>query len=112
MATATSCTKTTWLDFDRKLTNESLSIIGINVRSLSSRYHELVAHLNIIRNKPTMIVLTETWLSENSDIAFDIEGYKSLSIYRDGKGGGIKIYFLDCIKATVIDELSGCSPNV
>ena len=89
---------------------KKLSVLNINIRSIANKFSEFKAHLNSIKNKFTFIVITETWLKEPLDFAFEIEGYKSVSLYRDGRqGGGIKIYHLERIVATFMSELSGCT---
>ena len=55
-------------------------------------------------------MITETWLKSCSDIALEIEGYHSKSLYRMGtSGGGIKIYYLKSINVTVLDSFTVCS---
>ena len=59
----------------------------------------------MLKNKITFLVITETWLNIEKDYALELGGYKSVSIYRNRLGGGIKIYFLDYINVSVIDIL-------
>ena len=64
----------------------------INIRSLAGKFPELVSHLKLINRIFFIVTLVETWLSDATDIAFEIKGYHSFALNRTGrKGGGIKI---------------------
>ena len=101
------CLSTTWGNLGNKFSGGELSLLGINMRSLAGKFSELVGHLNIVKNKFSFIVLCETWLNEGTDVACDLDGYRSFSLYRDARtGGGIKIY-VDCsINAYVVEDLT------
>ena len=106
------CNKITWNGFNEYLLPNSLSVACMNARSLKARYHDLVSHLNILVNCFSFIIITESWLlSKDDDLGFDIEGYKSISVYRGRKGGGIKMYYLNSISANIIDNLTVNSPS-
>ena len=66
-----------WDEIEEKFYLNGLSLIHINMRSLCNKFAELLAHLSLIKNKFTFIILTETWLHENKDFGFEIPGYKS-----------------------------------
>ena len=85
------------------------SILSMNIRSMHNKFSEFKAHLSSSKINFTFIVLTETWASESNDIGFDIEGYKCLSLYRGNnqRGGGIKIYYLENLAVSTIDEETG-----
>ena len=101
-----SCTKVSWSEYDKELMPNTLSILTINARSLAARYRGLVAHLKVLKNNITFIVVTESWLKTNeNDFNFEIDGYKSVSLYRGSIGGGIKIYYLSHISMNIMDNL-------
>ena len=105
------CSKVSWTDLSRFVVENSLSVCTINVRSLKNKFQEVVSHLNILKNKISFIIITETWLLPENDLVMDIEGYKAAAVYRDGRGGGIKIYYLETISAIILPELTsngGC----
>ena len=54
-----------------------------------------------MKGKITCILITETWLDANSDILCEIPGYTSHNFYRDGVGGGLKLYILDFIHPSI-----------
>ena len=63
----------------------------MNIRSCNKQLNELLAHLNSIKPKFHLIVLSETWLNFKEDW-LDIEGYKAFhSIRRSKRGGGITV---------------------
>jgi hypothetical protein len=51
-------------------------------------------------------------LSKETDIAFDIPHYKTLTLYRDDKlGGGLKIYYDRYLQVENVNELTGIFPT-
>ena len=100
------CYKISWAEIDCKINTNSLSIATINTRSLKKRFQELVGHLKTLKHRITFIIITESWLTEESDHALEIDGYSSMSSHRNGTGGGIKIYYLSSISATAMDDVS------
>ena len=82
-----------------------LSVLCVNVRSIRNKFAEFKAHLSEVKRKFSFIFITESWLKADDDVTFEIEGYKSKSIYREGRrGGGIKLYFLEYLSLDVITE--------
>ena len=49
-----------------------------------------------------------TWLKDNTDIAYDIEGYKYVLLNRvNWVGGWIKLYYEEHINIAVLENFSG-----
>ena len=70
----------------------NLSIIHLNIRSISSNIDEFIAYLATIEVDFDVICLSETWL--NSDKPYDcyFPGYKSFHSMRSNRrGGGVAI---------------------
>ena len=86
---------------------DNLSLININVRSLGRKFANLISLLHNLKVRFTFIVLTETWLIESIDVAYDLPNYKCMSLYRSKHGGGIKIYYADWLTADINSELTG-----
>ena len=85
-----------WSDFYKVYLRHDLSFLTINMRSIKNKFQELVAHLTGFKERISFILVTETWLSKELDIMFELPGYKSLNYYRPhGRGGGIKLFYLD-----------------
>ena len=62
----------------------------------------------MLKSRFSFIVITETWLKKENDIGFEIPGYKSQAVYRDNTiGGGVKIYYQDHIKVTLLEDYMG-----
>ena len=98
-----------WDSISDKFTQCGLSVFHINARSLSNKFCELTAHLSMVSKKFSFIIITECWLSERSDVGFEIPGYKSFGIYRNNRrGGGIKLYYLNTLVADIVSEVTGC----
>jgi hypothetical protein len=86
---------------------ESFSVLYINIRSIKNKFSELCSLIKLLSVQFTFIVLTETMLTNDLDFNFEINGYKSVAIYRTRSGGGIKVYWRDILNARVLDNLSG-----
>ena len=84
----------------------SLSVLCINMRSLVNKFSELKAHLALIKQNISFIAVTETWLNPDKDVNFELDGYKSVSLYREHAGGGIKLFYLENLCVSRLDELS------
>ena len=88
---------------------KNLSVLCINMRSMANKFSELSSYLNRSKHSFSFIVLVETWLNASSDVGLELDGYKSLSLYRDvGVGGGIKIYHRDNISVVEVPNFTGC----
>lgn len=84
----------------------TLSVFHVNIRSCRENFHMLEALLSSSGKQFDIIALTETWLSSNVDHTYDILGYNVFNLYRDGRGGGIKIYVRRCHTAKLINNLT------
>lgn len=77
-----------------------LSLLTINIRSLSAHFDELLAYLNFFDKLPSCIVVQETWLNSNNVSLYSIPGYDMHYNVRDcnvagvakSTGGGISVY--------------------
>ena len=77
------------------LQNPSFSVLHLNIRSCRSNFHTFQTFLQTILFNFTIIILTETWLSDNSDFFFELKCYNSYSLHRNNHGGGIKILLMN-----------------
>lgn len=82
------------------------SIFNMNIRSCRQNFASLISFLNSYLLSFSLLVLCETWLTEESDYGFNIPGYKQLNIYRNNFGGGIKIYYKDIFEVEVVEDLT------
>jgi len=93
------CSITDFNDINLKLKNNAssinLNIIQLNCRSLSKSYLNIKTLLSSINYKPSLIALSETWISADFVELYAIEGYKLLLLPRKGKRGGGIGYYVD-----------------
>lgn len=52
-----------------------VNIIHMNIRSIKKNFDEFIYYLNNCKTKFEIIILSETWISEDSEFVFNIEGY-------------------------------------
>ena len=105
------CKIVTWDNISSHVENNNFSILGINVRSLKNKFAELQAILDSCRVKISILIIFETWITKKEDYAFELDGYICKSVYREEgrRGGGIKVYYRDCISVTEMDNITGIS---
>ena len=101
-----NCRTCSWDDFRHKLVRNKLSVLCLNMRSVRNKFAELEAHLALLKQRFSFILVTETWLSPDRDFVYELDGYKSLSSYRDGRGGGMKLFYLKHLDVTLADDLN------
>ena len=80
-----------WREFEKLYKNDKFSFMTINMRSVCNKFNEFIGHLSKLKGNITFILLTETWLSEAVDLLYEIPGYISYNMYRNGRGGGLKL---------------------
>ena len=88
-----------------------ISVLHINVRSLEGHLSELEALVYSLESPPSILCLSETWLTENDDSkCYLIDGYiKFVTCSRKSRGGGVMIQIREDFKllkqtTTSIDE--------
>ena len=106
----TNCQRANWTEISKYVSHSSLSLLCLNARSISNKFSEFVAHLNELKGKFTFILITETWLNSSKDKAFELHGYKSISLHRENsRGGGIKIYYRSDLNVQPLENLTAVS---
>ena len=83
-----------------------LKVFATNICSCRRNFPQLEVFLNSVYISFHFIILTEIFLSPDTDNSFNIQGYSSYNKFRNNLGGGLKILVKNCISATVIPELS------
>ena len=84
----------------------SLSILMLNIRSCKKNFDNFVANFHHCFQSFSVIIFTETWLTEERDGIYDIPGFYCYNLYRNQYGGGIKIYLKNCIQSKILDSLT------
>ena len=99
------CSNVLWSELDENLKDNNLSALTVNARSITGKFADLITNLNLIIKRFTFIIITESWLTEESNFILEINGYKSHTLNRVGRtGGGIKIFYFKYIIAEVISQ--------
>ena len=93
--------------FIHKKNSCGLSILFLNIQSLHAKFNELLCLLHILNYSFDILVFVETWLTEFRNVGYTIDGYNSLHVYRNQRGGGISVYFKSNITVNKINDLSG-----
>ena len=99
-----------FINFD--IPKNSLSILTVNIRSMRRNFTKLQAFLALrLKQSLDIICITETWLNENIDNCFYLEGFNKYSIYRNKNGGGIIIFIKHFLTVSRNEILSTINDN-
>ena len=99
------CSNVLWSELDKSLKDNILSVLTVNAGSITGKFLDLITNLILIRKRFTFIIITESWLTEESNFVLEINGYKSHTLNRVGwTGGGTKIFYLENILTEVISQ--------
>lgn len=86
--------------------HKSLSVLTVNVNSISANFNYLLAFLEKIKINFSIICITEIWLSKDTDIGFNLPGYNSHAVYNSTRRGGIKIYIKNNLSFSILKNLT------
>lgn len=76
-----NCNYYTDEQFNRSIkTEQQLSIIHFNSRSLYANFHSIKHYLKQLKQHFNIIAITETWINSGKESDFGIEGYEMFSI--------------------------------
>ena len=93
-----------WKEYSERI---PIYLMGINVQSLKAHHDQLIAELESYKNKPTIIAITETWLSKNANLkVIGIPEYQPvLSKPRKTKKprGGVAFYISESVEFEPIE---------
>ena len=93
------------LNFQSFLKTE-LSFLLINVNGLRGKIGELKGLMHLLKCQFRFVALTEVKLTAQLDVDLEMDGYDSLSVYRNEFGGGIKLYFLEHLNVHKVDDVN------
>ena len=79
--------------------NNSFSILNLNIRSISKNISKLKEYLNIIKHNFSIITIQETWFTEDTCLEYyNLPDYSLESVNRiDCNVGGVGIYISNAI---------------
>lgn len=88
-------------------TDQSLSIIHINSRSLYANFENIQQFLNQFQTPFRIIAISETWISDGKDADFDLNGYEMYIQNRKSKnGGGVALYVDKNLRSKLIPNMT------
>ena len=86
---------------------DKLKILNLNIGNMHRNFVNLLAFLDEINFQVDIIILTETWLDNESVKLYNLPGYKKSFINRPTRGGGILAFIGNSIKFETKMDLSG-----
>ena len=92
--------------------NSDISIINYNIRSFHKNGEAFESFLDSVPFKHDIIVLSETWNSRINVKLCKIEGYNAFHAYREGRSGGVSIFYRNIYKGIELSEFSEISENI
>ena len=94
-------------------TDFNLFLLNYNIRSFNANSSCFLAALSNFIMEPSFIILTETWITQESLELCKIPGYMAHHTFRSNmKGGGVSFFYRDHIIAEKNDELSWCNSAI
>ena len=87
--------------------NKPFTVVHFNARSISCKFHEIMAELTVYDLLAGAIFITETWLTSCSSLTlYNIPGYTSFHSVRNNiRGGGAFIFIRNEIASTHISTV-------
>lgn len=74
---------------------DTFSVIHFNSRSLYANFDHIKSYLKQLSKPFSVILITETWMHNDREMDFSIEGYEFISLNRRNKHGGGVALFVD-----------------
>jgi hypothetical protein len=94
------------------LSKTSLNIINVNIRSARKNIDEFLVFVQSLCTPIHVIVLTETWLSDESSW-LAVPGYTAHHcVRRDRRGGGVTVLVDEALHAEAVPDLTRCTPEL
>lgn len=93
--------------------DQGMSIIHFNSRSLYANHQNIKEYLEQFQKPFNIIAISETWLSSEKGVDFELNGYELNYINRIGKrGGGVALYIKNSLKYKVVECMSTTIDNL
>lgn len=92
-------------------TNKPFSVLHLNVRSARNKSDELGIFLNDFGFSFDVIMLTETWFTQNSDV-LDFDNYATFYLNRcSRRGGGVAMYIKKETQCNLMTDITTMTEN-
>ena len=75
------CSNLLGCELDKNLKDNTLYILTLNARSVTGKFADLNANLKLVRKRFTFIIITESWLTKESNYGLESNGNKSHTKY-------------------------------
>ena len=82
----------------------SFNVFMLNIRSCKKNFNMFLAYFSQFLAYFSCIILTETWLIAEQDNVFTVPGFYHYNVYRDHRGGGIKIFIKNGIQTKILKD--------
>lgn len=94
--------------------SNAFSLIHFNARSLSQNFNKITDYLSILNFPFSVIGITETWLTDDSELSYyNIDHYNLLTCSRsDRHGGGVGLYLENNLIFEQLKNLESNDDNV
>ena len=86
--------------------HNKFSILLFNVRSCRKNFLDFETYFHDVLCKFSCIVLIETWLTDEYENVFLINGFRSFDSYRSSNGGGIRLYVKKFLDVNVLSHFN------
>lgn len=91
---------------DMNINNNCLSLIHLNIRSISANLYSFKNYLSLLDFQFKIIGITETWLNDNNAPLFGLPQYNHEYLHRQNrKGGGVSLFIQKNLPFRKRDEL-------
>ena len=88
------------------ISSMALTVLMLNIRSINRNFNAFLSEFCNYFKLFSVIAFTETWLTEERDVAFNIPGFYSFNLHRNQYGGGLKLYIKEGFKAKLLDSFT------
>ena len=93
--------------------NEDLTIIHLNIRSLSRNFDAVHTLFCALVLKFDIICFTESWLTDSTKSLYTFENYRSFhSLRTNDAHGGVSVYVRDCFNVQELSHISVSLPFI
>ena len=83
-----------------------MKVVTYNVRSYNTHVDDFLAYLKTIDYTPNIIILCETWLTDNSCNLANIDSYLAThTVRKSSRSGGVSAYYPYDLNVEVLDSL-------
>ena len=102
------CTLKNWHNTSNKFNENNLSFLSVNFHNLAGNFDELVSHLDKVHRNLTLLLISETWFKETTDISINIDSYNNILLCRNlRKGGGLKLFNGEGLNVQFLHSFTG-----